>query len=435
MWNGGCSPAVTEAFTVKSRLACLSLVIAACAAQAKETPEERIRALETRLAALEEKGTADSAAVETRVSALEEALGSALTTVISQVKATAMLSASYTWNLHDPLSTRRGANLLHVSDIDHNSFEVTYAKLGLYRDVSGQNEWDAGFRAEVAGGRLVEVTLSLDPNFNGGTGRTFNLAQAYVVLQAPTPFGKPVSITAGRFYGWFGIESLDVPTNPNFSLSYFSNFTPFTNTGVGIGMELVDGLRYTQYVVNGWDFVIDNNDAKSWGGQLTYTLQDPATTIAFNWLAGKEQSNDEEDLRWLVELDVTTKLTETTELRAAFHYGQEEDGAVAPETGVAKYGGAQVIVRHELYEVRPGFRRFAVAARGGFWRDQGGSKSGKEQTLTDATFTFEVRFTEFASLRLEWRHDHTNTPFFLGSRATGSQHHQDVASVELNLRF
>ncbi len=51
------------------------------------------------------------------------------------------------------------------------------------------------------------------------------------------------------------------------------------------------------------------------------------------------------------------------------------------------------------------------------------------------TGTFEVRFTEFASLRLEWRHDQSNEAFFLGHQGLQNQHHQDTATVELNVRF
>jgi hypothetical protein len=139
-----------------------------------------------------------------------------------------------------------------------------------------------------------------------------------------------------------------------------------------------------------------------------------------------------------VELDVITKLTETTELRAALHYGQEEGAAVGG--GCAKYGGLLFIVRQEVLDVlgddgEVAFRRFALAARGAWWRDQGGSKSGLEQTLADATLTLEARFTQHASLRLEWRHDHSNRAFFLGGRGGPSKHHQDTAAVELNLRF
>jgi hypothetical protein len=254
-------------------------------APAPLTQEERIRLLEERLAALEKTPPAPPA-LEERVGTLEATLRNVVSAVADQVKVTGLVSGSYTWNLADPPG-RRGTNLLRVSDPDHDTFAVTYAKLGLYRDLSGENDWDAGFRVELAAGRLVEQTLSLDPDFNGGD--EVNLANAYVQLQAPTPLGRPLTITAGRFYGWFGVESLDVPTNPNFSLSYFSNFTPFSNTGVGVGLELVDGLRYTQYVVNGWDLVFDNNDSKSYGGQLALTLDEPATTVALNWLVGAEQ--------------------------------------------------------------------------------------------------------------------------------------------------
>jgi len=423
-----------------------SVLVSSATARAQEaapaplTPEERIRGLEERLAALE-GARPDVAPLETRVGTLEATLRNVVLAVADQVKVTGLVSGGFTWNLADPPG-RRGTNLLRVNDPDHDTFAVSYAKLGLYRDVSGENGWDAGFRVEVAAGRQVETTLSLDPDFGGGD--EVNLANAYIQLQAPTPLGRPLTITGGRFYGWFGVESLDTPTNPNYSLSVFSNFTPFTNTGLGVGLELVENLKYTQYVVNGWDLVFDNNDAKSYGGQLAFTLDDPATTVALNWLVGAEQAGDEEDLRWLVELDLTTKLTETTELRAALHYGQEE-GAAQPGRaggptpasirGIAKYGGAMLIVRQELYEVREGFRRFAIGARTNFWRDQGGSKSGLSQTLVDVTGTFEVRFTEFASLRFEWRHDHSNQAFYLGGRGLPSQHHQDTASIELNFRF
>lgn len=421
-------------------LACLMLVIVALPASAQDapppssdaadtpapapvtgSPEERIRLLEERLAKLERPADASTDALT---------LGSVVTTLSEEIKLTALVSTSYTWNLANP-PFHRDANRLRVNDPDHDTFELTYAKLGVYRDPSGENDWDAGFRAEFAAGRQVETTLSLDPEFNGGD--ELNLAQGYVVLQAPTPLDGPITITFGRFYGWFGIESLDTPTNPNFSLSHFSNFTPFTNTGVGVGFDLVKGLRYTQYVVNGWDLVFDNNDGKSYGGQLTWTLDQPATTLALNWLAGPEQDGDEDDVRWLVELDLITKITQTTEVRAALHYGQEEGAAVGG--GVAKYGGAQVVLRQELYEVREGFRRFAVAGRVASWRDQGGSKSGTDQTLVDLTGTFEVRFTEWASARFEWRHDQSNEAFFFDHDGQPTQHHQDTASVELNVRF
>lgn len=424
----------------------VALLLGASAALAQEAPapetppqetppaagsaEERLRALEERLAALE--GRPGPIAGKAGAEELEEEGGVArvVTALVKELRLTGLVSSSFTWNLADPPG-RRDRNLLRVNDPDHDTFEVTYAKLGVYREVSGEDDWDAGFRVELAAGRLVETTLSLDPEFNGGD--EINLANGYAVLQTPSPWGRPLTITAGRFYGWFGIESLDVPYNPNFSLSYFSNFTPFTNTGVGIGTEVVRGLRYTQYVVNGWDLVFDDNDAKSYGGQLTWTLEDPATTLAFNWLVGAELPDDEHDLRWLLELDLITRVTPTTEVRAALHYGQEEGTAIGG--GVAKYGGAQAIVRQELHEVREDLRRFAVALRAGLWRDQGGSKSGLEQTLVDVTGTFEVRFTDFASLRLEWRHDQSNEAFFLGHRGKQSEHHQDTASAELNLRF
>lgn len=349
--------------------------------------------------------------------------------VTDQVRVTGVAVAMGAWNLADPPG-HKNQNLLRVNDSDHASFTVSYAKLGLYREVSGDS-WDAGFRVEVGAGRMVEGVFSLDPDFNGGS--EINLVQGHAQLQAPGPFG-PLLLSAGRTYGWFGVESLDLVSNPNLSLSYFANFTPYTNTGVWLGSDLPGGLRYTQFVVNGWDLVLDQNDAQSYGGQLTWSDEQLGLTVVGNWLVGAEQPGNESDLRWLTELDVTWRPTAWTELRGALHYGQEEGAALGG--GTAKYGGVMAIARQVLLRSESGVDRLAVAGRLTWWRDQGGSKTGLDQGLVEATATLELGFTAWAKLRCEYRHDSSSeSGFFLGHRGLPTRRHQDTLAIDLAVSF
>ena len=181
-------------------------------------------------------------------------------------------------------------------------------------------------------------------------------------------------------------------------------------------MDLGAGFRYSQYVVNGWDFIIDNNDAKTYGGQLQWQHKDPDTSITFNWIYGCERDDNNHDARWLADMDFYFAPIEETQLRASLLIGQEEGQAINEAHGIAKFGAAQFIFRQEFFEVREHLRRFAVAARATYYRDQGGSESGTDQALFECTGTFEIHFSEHAKLRFETRRDQSTEPIFLGAQ-------------------
>jgi hypothetical protein len=361
-----------------------------------------------------------------------------ITTLIGNVELHGSMLMNYVWNFNDPSDKRIGVNRFRLSDPDHNTFEISWAKLGFARPVSGKNEWDAGGRLELAAGRLAQLTLSLDRNFLFN--EVFNVAQAFVDGQLPTPWGNPILFRLGRSYSWFGVESLDVPLNPNFSLSLLFNYTPFTTTGLSIGSDIAFGFRYTQYIVNGWDVVIDNNDAKTFGGQLAWTWPDPKITIAFNWIEGPEQDNDNRDYRAEFELDAGFEPTPGTQLFGVLQYGQEDHSTVTTPTnnriGRGKWSGALVTWRQTFYAVKKGLDRFAFALRVVLFRDQGGPRTRVDQGLVDVTATAEVHFTEFMRLGVEYRRDNSSkNDVFFGHRGELSREAQDTFSLNATLQF
>lgn len=348
---------------------------------------------------------------------------------IAQLRLYGGVDVDYFWKIQDP-HERKDAIQLHSANPDHDTFEVAWSKLGVTRRMGDANEWDAGFGFELDYGRLVQKTLSLDPRFLPDS--PINSQFAYVDLKIPTPL-NPVSLRCGRTQSWIGVETIDPFLNPNFSHSFFFNFSPFTTTGVSASSEIAGGFRYTQWVVNGWDLVIDDNSSKTLGGQLSWTSEGSSAAIAFNWIWGPEREKDDRHHRWYAELAATLKPFDGTEVRASLHYGQEEGGALGG--GPAKFGGVLLIVRQELYEVTEGFRRFAVAFRGEYYRDQGGLFSGVDETLAELTGTFELRFTDSASLRLEYRHDIATGKGTLHGLRGHSAGHQDTIGADANFRF
>jgi len=334
------------------------------------------------------------------------------------------VQASYTYNLADP-DQRKGASRLRLSDPDHNAFGIPYAKIGLARVLSGRNEFDAGFRLEVGAGRMVEEVFQ-DPTLGD---RGITVPQAYVDLQLPTPY-NPLQLRLGRQYSWFGVESLDLDKNPNFSLSPLSLALPKTVTGLSAGMDLGGGFRYTQFLVQGWDRVEDDNDAKTFGGQLTWKAKDLA--LSLNWIVGEERSGSfshpEDQTRWALELGARYQATLSTELRASLLYGQD---------GGAKFGGFSIVASQGLFEVEDeGFHRLTASLRGSYLRDQGGSRTGIDQALGEITTTLALNFTQNASLRVEYRHDFSSAnDAFLDSRGRPTRSGQDTFALALHYAF
>jgi hypothetical protein len=89
-----------------------------------------------------------------------------------------------------------------------------------------------------------------------------------------------------------------------------------------------------------------------------------------------------------------------------------------------------------------GYDCVSLAVRGEYFRDQGGSRTGHDQTLAGVTATLEVRPLEALALRVEYRHDWSSEDVFLGSSSSssssssfGGEDEQDTISASISLAF
>ncbi len=357
-----------------------------------------------------------------------EVIGSKL----ERIELDASLSLAYTYNLVNP-EVRKDGNRGRLVDGDHNTFGIPYARIGLGKSLSGLDELDVGFRIDLAGGRLVQEAYADDGLFGSSSGQPINLPQAYLELQVPSGLGfGPLSVRAGRQASYFGVEGYDPTKNVNFSLSPVATYMPRTLTGLSLGLELAPGLRYTQWVGNGWNKVVDNNDAKSVGGQLAFELADAGLSMSANWILGAERFDSSHDKRWAVELAMGWQVTSSTLLKASVLYGQEQF-----DDDYAKFSGFVGILKQGFFKVEgEDFHRLSLAVRGSYLSDDGGALTGVDQTLAEVTGTVELRLLAQAALRVEYRHDWSTEHSFLGdSGSSNSRDEQDTIALELNISF
>jgi hypothetical protein len=340
----------------------------------------------------------------------------------------AFASASYTWNFNNPASN---TNQLRAFDYDHNSFRIDGAEIVVQKAVANRNDW--GFRIDVAFGAVAKVAaargLFRDPAT--GISQDIDLQQAfgsYIV-----PIGKGLRIDAGKFVTPVGAESIDGYDgyNDNFSRSLlFTWAIPFTHTGLRMSYAFNDKAAATVMLVNGWDNVLDNNSAKSFGVSLALTPVGPLA-IYLNYIGGPERDHDDTDFRHLVDVGIVYKPTPRWSFTVNADYGMDTNAVVpapmvptamdptpvpsgAVDAGTAagtppsnaQWVGVAGYVRFQAV------KRFALIVRGEAFWDLDGYRTGTTQRILEATLTPEFHVTDSFLVRADLRIDHSNAAVF-----------------------
>ncbi|MCA1665026.1 MAG: porin [Myxococcales bacterium] len=336
----------------------------------------------------------------------------------------AFASASYTWNFDDPASR---TNRLRAFDYDHDSFRIDAAELVVQKAVANRNDW--GFRIDVAFGAVARTAaargLFRDPAT--GVAQDIDLQQAFGSYVLPV--GKGLRIDAGKFVTPVGAEFIDGYDgyNDNFSRSLLFTFAiPFTHTGLRMSYAFDDKIAATVMLVNGWDNVVDNNAAKSFGVSLALTPVGPLA-IYLNYIGGPERDHDDRDFRHLVDVGIVYKPTARWSFTVNADYGTDTnaivpapmvptamdptpapsgaaDAAAAPSS--AEWVGVAGYIRFQAV------RRFALVVRGEAFWDLDGYRTGTAQRILEATLTPEFHVTDGFVVRADLRIDHSSAAVF-----------------------
>ena len=332
-----------------------------------------------------------------------------------RVELSGFVDTYYSYNFNTP-GTRQTA--LRNFDAQHNSFNLSLAEVSLEKRPTAESR--GGFHIDLDYGPTAATVHSAEP---GGTPVFQNIGQAYLSYLAPVGTGLQVDV--GEFLTPIAnkVEVIKTTNDWNYSRSWlFSVGIPYYHAGLRANYAFSDRIAVTGYLVNGWNNAVDNNTGKTVALQATLKPL-AALTVAESYMGGPEQQNNNSDWRHVWDTQVIYTARPGISVAGVYDLGQDTlAGATVRWQSVAGY------LRYQPNAW------FALSPRFEYYNDRDGFTTGAAQKLKDLTITGELKHKDGVVLRVEYRHDVSDVPFFL-KNATQQIDHQDTFTVGLVYAF
>lgn len=339
------------------------------------------------------------------------------------------IEASYTWNFENP---QGDVNVGRVFDDQHDELYLNQIDVTVQRTLTPDDNPQTGYADHVNFGFVMEWIYGQDSRLihsnglfdhhadDGARNEEFDLNQAFVTVGVPV--GNGLLFTVGKFVTPIGYELINPTLNPLYSHSYLFGFAiPFTHTGVMAKYSFNENFSLTGGIVRGWDQSLeDNNDEPSYFVSAGYTWnRDDAEPINFivTGMTGPEQANEGGNWRSIVDVIVSTKVSDQLTVAVNGDYAYEEDAQLNNE-GIATGKQAQWygVAGYATYEISD---MFSVSARGEWFNDHDNVR-GLGTNVYEATLGVAIK--PFANheigshliIRPEVRYDYAEQGIFDG---------------------
>ncbi|RIW13937.1 porin [Algoriphagus lacus] len=162
-----------------------------------------------------------------------------------------------------------------------------------YTNEKSEAVLDLAYGPNAQYGNYGNVPTSL-PAYGYQLGKD-DLFSALIIKQAYFKYNvtEKLSFTLGQFGTHIGYEYIDAPLNFFYSINHtFNSGIPFYHTGLKSSYTFSDKVSLMLGVVNGFDYVQDNNRSKGLIGQLSL-MPVEGLNIYFNYINTNESSADE----------------------------------------------------------------------------------------------------------------------------------------------
>jgi hypothetical protein len=326
-------------------------------------------------------------------------------TLADEIRLFAYLEMSYTWNLGG--ASRGGVNELRMYDYVEG-FTFNMAEFSIKKDATEAHPFTFGLvltaGADAQKNHSLGVFRDDNDEFPFRNTPAFDVQEAYVGVLIPV--GAGLLVRAGKGVSLLGYETIESPTNLNFSRGYLFNFAgPSTHTGVVATYPATDWLTAQLALATGSDTTEDNNESPMLGVGFQLTPRE-GLAVTVGALVGPEQTGNDRNQRWILDAVVAyTGLVRTT-LVGEITGGKEkrEASLVALDTRRdtdASWWGWAVWVAYDWTD------RFRIAVRQEYFKDSDGARTGfgSKLSLWSTTLTLEYRIWRGLVGRLEYRHD------------------------------
>jgi hypothetical protein len=297
-------------------------------------------------------------------------------------------------------------NSFRTFEVHDHSFSLNLLKMSIDHPAE-----PFGFHVDFNFGDTGRIVHSTEP---GGTNLYQFLEQAYFSYRAPV--GKGLTLDFGEFVTPIGAEVIESKDNYNYSRSFLFGYAiPFYHFGARAKYSFNDQFSIAAFVVNGWNNIVDNNNAKTFAVQAALNPT-KRLSIVENYMAGPEQPDNDADWRHVWDSTISYALTDSVSVMGNYDYGMDRFlGERVRWQGVAGYARIQLSPW------------FAVSPRLEWYSDPHGFTTGIAQNLKEGTFTTEFRIKNSMLLRGEYRYDWSDEPAFERHDNTFGKHQQTIA--------
>src|SRR5579862_6683932 len=373
-------------------------------------------------------------------------------TWLKTIKLSAFVDVGYTKNLNDPRTTL--TNPGRMFDTNSNGFLFNMGEVMLEKVASSDSP--AGIRLKLGVGKDAGFLASTE---GLGTSAQFDIVEGYVEYLAP--IGNGIDFKVGKMATLAGYEVIESKDDWNYSRSLlFTWAIPLTHTGVRATYAFIDQISLTVGYVNGWNMIADNNNGKTFEGQLNLNPTSWLNLIVNSYvgpeLAPFGGANSSGSGRYVVDVCGTVSWN-TWKFGVNWDSGRDEelgpptakDPRGSPDNwgGVAFYVKDQVVrwyaasIRAETFRDGTGgvtgfFAPGAGApANTGFTIDNDGLTQAGKIHLWEVTFSNEFKINDNLLFRIEYRHDRASKDVFNEGNDLKGRHGQDTIGLEAIFMF
>lgn len=294
----------------------------------------------------------------------------------------------YSFNFNQPSS---GLNNYFVSQHKHNEFNVNLAYFGI-----NYNNQSVRFNVVPAAGTYMEA------NYAGEPVAYRNLLEANAGVKLFKK--KNIWLDAGVLPSPIGDENYFSKDQLTYTRSFASEYTPYYLTGVKLSVPLHLKLTGYVYVVNGWQQIVDVNDAKSVICELVYK-PNKYLTIDYNTYAGNQQNALTPNYRnrWMHNLYIIYRKNKWEAILNALYMQQQIRDSVMPGNKQANLFSVNTKVRYALTE------KSFINLRAEFFEDHELTEiiplgNAKNFNILGFSAGYDYKVTEQAMLRAEYRY-------------------------------
>jgi hypothetical protein len=307
------------------------------------------------------------------------------------------VDVTYAWNQNKPDNHENFYPGAGTTAKRANEFSLNLASVQWSRATS--KEQPTGFTLSLNAGEGTDVVHAGEP---GGADKYRYIYQ----VSAAYRLRSGVTLEGGVFPSHIGLEGFYSKDNWNYTRSIMGESSPYYQAGIKASYPFNEHWSARVDVLNGWQLINDNNDAKSIGTQLAYS--NDKLTASFNTFYGAELAGDDDSAREFLDFVAVCKVSEALQLGATADFGSQQ----IPNAADARWNGQGLSGRVALGA------RNAVAVRLENFSDPDNGITGTAQRIREATLTWESRPHPNLIVKVEGRYDDSNADVFFTHDST-----------------